>query len=344
MAVKIFTQLTNDDVGVLSSKISEGLFTGGVGELTSGMFHTSSAQVTATGQYNIDVYQAATSSIASEVQFSISYGHVYGSGSTYTNDAKPSKAVYSQYRNLLLEPADVKFSFSGSDANDIVVLNLKRSRFKENIDPGNWQLILSSGSVPNTLSLIDDSGQSLGVDRVPGVTASGKKWYNIVSGSISGGVYTGANARTYGMMYQELGVLVLNADAINLGMGMNSSNTYFLNPSVGIPSGLSNNQRMYNMIYEGHSFKARNEETLNSQHVFVRLKSKEYNFSNNPTYVTGSQGRIIDAINRRGVPFSYVTGIGLYNDKNELLAVAKISKPILKEPGSEALLKIRLDF
>lgn len=342
MAIKIFTQLTEDDMGMMSSKISEGLFTNGVGEIAS--FYSSSTQIAASGEYKVDVYQEATSSATSEVQFSVSYGHKYGSGSTYTNTAKPTKAIYSQYRNLLLEPADDTFTFNGVDSDHIVVMNMKRSRFKENIDPGNWELTLTSGST--SIVLTDDSGQSLGTGLPPNVTASGKKFYNIVSGTIASGPSgsTSASYAYYGLMYHELGLFVLNPNSINTGLGMNALSASFITQSNNALVTPNNNVRFINLIKSGSSFKARSEETLNSQHVFIRVKSKEYNFSNNPTYITGSQGRIIDTISKRGVPFSYITSIGLYNDNNELIATAKLSQPLFKEPGRESLVKIRLDF
>ena len=339
MAVKIFTQLTDDDGGKLSSKISEGLFTSGVGELTS--FFTSSAQVTSLGRYAINVYNEATSSTTSEVQFSISYGNYNGSGSVTSNDEKPSKSIYSQYKSLILEPADKHFTFNSVDSNHIVVMNMKRALFKENIDPGNWQITLASGS--NSITLMDDSLQSLGSGTIANSSASGKKFYNIVSGSIANGP-SGSTYTHYGLLYHELGLLVFNADAINTGLLMTAASSSFITESNNATPTPNNNERFYNILKSGASFKARNEETLNSQHYFIRVKSKEYNFSNNPTYVTGSQGRIIDSITKRGVPFSYITGIGLYNDSNQLLATAKLSKALFKEPGTEALIKIRLDF
>lgn len=337
--IKIFTALTDDDIGKRSLKISEGLFTSGLGELTA--FYTSSTQVSLSGEYYIDVYQEATSSTTSEVQYSISYGHYAGSGSANTDDSKPTKAVYSQYRNLLLEPTDTKFTFNGTDSDDVVVLNLKRSRFKENIDPGNWQITLTSGS--NSITLTDDSLQSVGTGQQPNVVASGKKYYNIVSGTIATGPSgsTSASYAYYGLLYHELGLLVLHPSALNTGLSLSGSASFSAATTTITPN---NNQRFLTIMETGASFKARNEETLNSQYFFIRIKSKDYNFSNNPTYITGSQGRIIDTINKRGVPFTYITGIGLYNDSNQLLATAKLSQPLFKEPGTEALIKVRLDF
>ena len=42
--------------------------------------------------------------------------------------------------------------------------------------------------------------------------------------------------------------------------------------------------------------------------------------------------------------FVYISSIGLYNDNGELLAVAKLSKPILKKRGEVKLFKINLSI
>ena len=189
--------------------------------------------------------------------------------------------------------------------------------------------------------LTDDSLQSLGTGTPSQVSPSGKKFYNIVSGNIASGP-VGSPYTYYGLVYPELGLLILDANAINASMSL-AINAKIDNTSSVTPVP-NNNSRFFNLINTTGSFKARNEETLNSQYYFVRIKSKEYNLSNNPTYVTGSFGRIIDTITKRGVPFSYITGIGIYDDSGNLLATAKLSKPVFKEQGTEALIKIRLDF
>ena len=69
----------------------------------------------------------------------------------------------------------------------------------------------------------------------------------------------------------------------------------------------------------------------------------EYNFSNNPTFVTGSVGEFSQAT-FIGDPKVYITTIGMYNDRQELLAVAKLSQPVQKSFSNEALIKVKLDF
>ena len=92
-----------------------------------------------------------------------------------------------------------------------------------------------------------------------------------------------------------------------------------------------------------YGFLARNSEKVTSTHYFVRIKNAEYNFSNNPSYVTGSVGQIAQST-FIGDPKTYITTVGLYNDRQELLAVAKLSKPLLKSFQREALIRVKLDF
>jgi hypothetical protein len=92
-----------------------------------------------------------------------------------------------------------------------------------------------------------------------------------------------------------------------------------------------------------YGFLARNSEKITSTHYFVRVKNSQYNFSNNTTYVTGSAGAIAQSSFIKD-PKSYITTIGLYNQRYELVAVAKLSKPLLKTSQREALIRVKLDF
>jgi hypothetical protein len=77
--------------------------------------------------------------------------------------------------------------------------------------------------------------------------------------------------------------------------------------------------------------------------VFIRPRSSEFNYSENPSFISGSTGEVLYSqfINS---PQVYITTIGLYNDSNELLAVAKLSRPLLKDFTKEALVRVKLDF
>ena len=90
-------------------------------------------------------------------------------------------------------------------------------------------------------------------------------------------------------------------------------------------------------------FQARSAEVVSSMHYFLRLNNKEFNYSNNPSFATGSNGQLTN-LDFENDPKVYVTTVGLYNDSNELLAVAKLSRPLEKSFSKEALLRVRLDF
>ena len=104
---EIYTRFRDDEdiITSIQQTISSGMWSGGTGTLSS--FYTSSVQSGSTGQYYYDVYKTDPASDSeAEIQFSVAYGHKGGSGSLGQTGNFPSKAIYSQYRNLLLSPND----------------------------------------------------------------------------------------------------------------------------------------------------------------------------------------------------------------------------------------------
>jgi len=85
-----------------------------------------------------------------------------------------------------------------------------------------------------------------------------------------------------------------------------------------------------------------NTTELNSTIYFCRAGSNEFNYSSNPTYLSGSKIRVKNE--STDAPSSYITTIGLYSEDNELLAVAKVSEPLKKDPTNELTLRVRLDY
>jgi hypothetical protein len=101
--------------------------------------------------------------------------------------------------------------------------------------------------------------------------------------------------------------------------------------------------KLYQAISASADFQARRTENVSTSHYFVRANNREFNFSNNPTFVTGSVGQFVQSTFERD-PKVYITSVGLYDDANELLAVAKTSKPIEKSFDKEVAIKVKLDF
>ena len=85
-----------------------------------------------------------------------------------------------------------------------------------------------------------------------------------------------------------------------------------------------------------------NTTEINSKIYFCRVPHNKFNYSSNPTYTSGS--KIVVKEVATDTPVSYITTIGLYSATNELLATAKLSEPLKKDPQNELILRVRLDY
>jgi len=74
---------------------------------------------------------------------------------------------------------------------------------------------------------------------------------------------------------------------------------------------------------------------------FCRAFFNQYNYSTNPTYTTGS---FPNTTYRLENPETFITTVGLFNNSNECIAVGKLSQPLRKDFGREAIIRLRLDF
>ena len=85
------------------------------------------------------------------------------------------------------------------------------------------------------------------------------------------------------------------------------------------------------------------QETITSDFVFCRARNSEFNYSSNPSFISGSTGQVLfpDFINN---PQVFMTTVGMYNDANECIAVAKLSRPLLKDFTKESLIRVKLAF
>ena len=354
---RVFTKFdtVNDIISNQTETVTAGLWSDNVASLTT--YFTASSQTTSQRRYYVDVLQASPTTDGAAVQFSLAFGHALGSGSDsqgQLNDS-PSKAIYSQYKQLLLNPTDTRFTTAGSGSTDyIYVVNFKRNLLKERLDAGNFELPLRtiSGSRPTNatgsvnvsgsrvITLVDDSSIA------PATMVGSGKVYNIVSGSLNSGVHNSTAPIYFGLAYPDYGTLILDGKMLdqhlnfqtNTGSSSEGNNHFAMFHSISGSALLTNPSTS-----DAYGFQARNSEKVTSTHYFVRIKNAEYNFSNNPSYVTGSVGQIAQS-SFIGDPKTYITTVGLYNDRQELLAVAKLSQPLLKSFQREALIRVKLDF
>jgi len=343
-----------DKVNAKVEVVTTGLWTGDVGSLTTS--YTSSAQVAASGDYYYNVYSTNPASDSSAVtQFAVAYGHVNGSGSVSLENSDDAllatKATYAQYKSILLDPTDTKFSFeNGSgvaeDSNSIYAINVNRARFREKMDAGNWSLKLSGSN--GVFTFIDDSGKKFG-----DTLGKAGRVFKVVSGSLNLGSENEATINTttssanegFGLFYPDRGILILNPSAIAATVGTVKpwgTTAVSLAGDEGVDTEKQNHKRLVQAIENGADFQARRTENVSTQHFFVRATNREFNYSNNPTYVN-TDGTFVESTFETD-PRTYITTVGLLNDSNELIAVAKTSQPIEKSFDKEVLIKVKLSF
>jgi nucleoid DNA-binding protein len=351
---KIYTRFDEVD-DVLSNNVetvTRGLFSGNVASLTNfGKLSLTAEQL----RYYYNITDSAGGT-----QLSIAFGHFHGSGSLSTvpdnlNNDQPARAIYKQYAQTLLAPADKKFTFNNIDSDSIYVLNFNRARIREKLDPGNFEITLrdvtvnGSGvsSVASTkhVQIIDDSSLTSATLGESG------QIYNLVSGSLDDGtgIYNASSPVYFGLLYPQHGVAILDGTQLDKSFAAGGADFATVDTS-GVEG--YNIERLYAAMSSSAGavpagktggIQARSAENVKSTYYFVRAKNAEFNYSNNPSFVTGDLGQL--AFNSfKNDPQVYITSIGLYNDRRELLAVAKLSQPLLKNYTREALIKVKLDF
>ena len=407
----IFTKFENTDiVSGRTSQVSSGFFNNG--SLTfnqKNMYYndiaynidTSNPLNVKQSEYFLNVYSDNNSNLL----FSVAYGDYANTGSsvfdykdilTDSNLDIPesmkvpvfnneTKVIYSQYKNILLQPGDEKFSFrindSYVDKEAIFVINFAADKMKDQIDPGQLQInfAYNTGTEQNpvykVLSLIDDSVYS---ERNQNV-------YNLVRGEIKEGVPHAKDVddnnqlvyEGFGLFYPKNGVIILNAEALNNVIKIitytdnnvktiadwrahfNNGNDYDSESDLTYKryyriwtKNLIDNMRLVDSyssgVFNDVNLYVRKSEFVPSTTYFIRVKNQQYNYSNNPTFVSdGTDGQVRGTIIYPELidnPSTYVTTVGLYNDNNELMAVGKLSAPWRKTFDDEMLIKCKIDF
>lgn len=331
-----YKRFDTDDVVVSADSVTTSAWSNNVTTLTS--FYTSSTQYESTsGDYYVNVYNLDPSGSTEEVQFTIGYGNVNGYGTLLYNNSvsgkSPSSTIYGQYRSLVLGDEEASFTF-GSGTNTyssegFYVIALDRGRYKEKILPGSLQLILDDGS-GNKITISDTSATT----TTQTFTDAGRVFE--LTSNVSASI---ANSGSYGKLLPDVGIILLNEEALDAAV---SDGGIALNTGNSTDTDNKNPRKLYNAIVDGASFKLSSQETVSSNFVFVRARNSEFNYSTNPSILTGSgelrHSSLIDS------PQTYITTVGLYNENQDLLAVAKLSRPLLKDSTKEALIRIKLDY
>ena len=356
-----FNRLVADDFVVSTDSITAGLW-GDSSTPNLSTFVTSSAQAAgSSGNFYLNVFSAGTPTAPTELEFAVTYGNSVGGGSLLYDPAVPGKSpsstIYGSYRTLVLGDETAAFSFGGVTSSDFYAISIDRNRYKESLFPGSLTLRLSgsiSQSRGSALTLTDNSQ----IVTTTQFNDAGRV-FQIVSGS-AGTVFTGVNnngyslaSGSYGFFLPDIATILLNPRALTSGVTGISASFAGLKPVTTTNADGNNPGRLIKAISSSAitaangtgnlPFTLNSQENITSDFIFVRPRSSEYNYSSNPSFISGSTGEVLfnSFINN---PTTFMTTVGLYNDTNELLAVAKLSRPLPKDFTKEALVRVKLDF
>ena len=356
-----FVRYNSGDIVLSTEKINSNLFSDGTNEMTTfftssinaGMNGNNFTSTSSSGQFFLEVFQQVPVATSS-VEFTIGYGHRHGSGATDFSQGvggegfSATRTIYSQYRQLVFGDESQNFTFNGTTPDDIYVINFERARIKQGLKPGSLNIKLASGSTDaghpfNVLHLTDDSVTTTGSATL---TNLGRQ-FNLVSGSsgvMSGSTLAQTTQGSFGFVYPDAGIIILNPNALGNQLGGTASDLTNLTSNVTSDSDAINTRKLLKALkhQSASSFVVDNEEKVSSQFYFTRVTNQEFNYSTNPSFTSNDGTLKFNSMANN--PKVFITTVGLYNDTNELLATAKLSQPLSKDFTKEALIRIKLDY
>jgi len=343
--IATFSPISSEDLIISNENVTSTVWENNQPTLTT--FYTSSVQVaSSTGQFYYNLY--GTAAATGSVQTAIAYCDADGSGSLLYNPnvpiLSPTRTNYGQYRNLILGDEESSFVFGNQSSSYFYALPIERSGYKEELLPGVMTFAISGST--QTLYLTDDSKQGGAA-----VFSEAGRVYNLVSGS-AGTVNTSVNTNgwslssgSYGWFLPDIATLILSGEALDgrfVDGGINLGTDRTINNQSNNPNLLF---KAINMASAASipGWTLNSNEQLSSDFIFCRARSQNFNYSTNPSFISGSDGAVLynSFIND---PQVYITTVGLYNNDQELVAVAKLSRPLLKDFTKELLVRIKLDF
>ena len=368
MPIKTYETLnTNTDVTTTRTLLHEAIPL--TGTIISGTYFTDR---TATGETNIknyshgmfqSVYDYAYLSSSANHIFDVTVGYSNNSGmSSSANEQNGKKInIYNEMAQTLLGydvtgaievfENDINTADDSGQMKEVFFLNFSRLLTKDQVKKGTFSLNIGTGSwlVPFNTTPVGVTLTDLSASETQGTTTTA------VGGEYGLLYHSPFTASAVGCVFYQAGIAVVTASifcsastvahATTLQTGsqdqFNSNNgtMYGITGSyTSLPISASCDairRRIYNLSFN-------NTTEINSTIYFCRASANKFNYSANNTYTTGSKIRVKEVAT--DTPVSYITTVGLYNAANELLAVAKLSEPLKKDPSNEVTLRVRLDY
>mgnify|MGYP001203278974 CR=1 FL=1 len=291
---------------------------------------------------------------------------------------------YDSNNNIRLFDADGDLNDGGTKIKEAIFINFSRLVTKDEIKKGSFEMQFGVAKLftPTHANSSSFSSGTLNNGLIKVYDKNAQNDYRVNSPAGDYGILyaSSSNAATLtnndnansavGLVYYQAGIAVLDAGLFHNSAGISGSGdagntpdnalsrgllkSAWLDPYMNA-SGTANAREMGGVMVSAsipdiatavrhrmYNIQFNNTTELNSTVYFCRAHHNEFNYSTNPTYLSGS--KLVVKNDASNTPVSYITTVGLYSADNELLAVAKVSEPLKKDPSNELTLRVRLDY
>ena len=291
---------------------------------------------------------------------SSSANHIFDLSIGYANDSHLSASAATQNSkkiNMYNQFAQVLLGYTGSDSNqirkfesdlkldgsgqmnEVFFISLSRLLTKDEIKKGTFRIVLGNQdwndpfAGTGSIYLGDYTSKIDGT----GVTNCDGGDYGVLYDSTTASVGDGG----YGAIFYQAGVVVLTASLFsNKTFNLQDGHpTWHVDDSF-YSGSITGSTDAFRHRIERIQFN--NTTQINSTIYFCRAPTSKFNYSSNPTYLTGSKIRVKNIASDN--PIAYITTVGLYSPSNVLLATAKLSEPLKKSVDNELTIRVRLDY
>ena len=358
MPVQNFENLdTNSDVTTTRTLLHEVIPL--TGTILSGTYNDNNIKNYTHGMFQ-SVYDYPYLSSSANHIFDITAGYDEDSGLSGSTSIQNSKKlnIYNQYSQVLLGYTgsttdgvrkfenDLTLDGSGQ-MHELFFFSFSRLLTKDQIKKGSFSITVGTGSWSNPFGTTASNNLRVYADVSASATQETTNTiggdYGLLYKRAKDGSALGGAAVVEGVIFYQAGIVALSSSVF-----ANGTNDFYVHPTHGNQTA---RQALTGAAISGSAFALRhriknlsynNTTEINSKIYFCRVPHNKYNYSSNPTYTNGSKIRVKEVAS--DTPRAYITTIGLYNSQNELLATAKLSEPLMKDPSNELILRVRLDY
>ena len=352
-----FKTLLGDDIVNTRTMLHEAIPI--TGTISSGTYADNNIKTFSHGMFESTYDYPYLSSSANHI-FDVTFGYSSNASSSAATQNAKKLNIYNSMAQVLMG-YDVSGSIRKFDSdgtlddlsgtmNQCFFLNFSRLLVKDEVKKNSFRLkLFTSGTVEGT-GLGRKTPLTLGDYKSANEFRTAPAGdYGLIFTSSAGS--TATNDASVGLIFYQAGIVVLTSSIFVQEFGppggekvAGDANTP-ISGTAGVQmaaTGSTLNQLAGGFRHMVDNISFNNTIELNSTIYFCRVNHNEFNYSSNPTFVSGS--KLVVKSNVNDLPLTYITTIGLYSSDNEMLAVAKLSEPIRKDPNTELTLRVRLDY